>query len=781
MLPARPTAKVADAEKIAADRYGLTARATELTAEFDRNFLLECDTGKRYVLKVAPEGADEQVVRSQLEILRFLAGTELEPLFQKILPSLEGSDLIEGKIRGGSSHLVRVLSYLEGHRLAELPHVSSGLLDEIGGTLARLDLVLEAFDHPGAHREHVWDLAQVLDLSAFLEHIEDPGRRTLVERLLDRFRQHVMPRLSELSRSVIYNDANDNNLLVSDLDPAAARLCGVIDFGDMVHTITVAEPAIAATYQMLDNDDPMAAAARVVSGYDAIRPLTVLERSLLWDLINARLCASVLMSSEARSREPDNEYLLISAEPVWRLLEELSMADPDEATRLLNDAGGTGRVRERGVDEIVSVRRRHFGPNLSISYQRPIKIVRGEGQYLFDADGRRYLDMVNNVTHVGHCHPRVVAAVQRQMSLLNTNTRYLHDNLIEYIERLAGAMPDPLSVCYLVCTGTEANDLALRLARAHTGSCKIIVVDHAYHGNSPTQIEISPYKCEGPGGQGLAPHAHKVPLPDIFRGLHRGSRAGEDYAVHVADAVADIVSTAGRMGAFMAESMIGCGGQIIPPDGYLEASYAAVREAGGVCIADEVQVGFGRIGSHMWAFEPQKVVPDIVTLGKPIGNGHPLAAVVTNPEIAASFDTGMEYFNTFGGNPVSCAAGLAVLDVIKEEGLQKHALDVGERLMTGLRELQTRHQLIGDVRGVGLFIGFELVTDRDTLEPAAEEASEVIERMKDRGFLLSTDGPNHNVVKIKPPMVIQPEDVDAALEALDEAMAEVHQQQRRMR
>jgi 4-aminobutyrate aminotransferase-like enzyme len=570
---------------------------------------------------------------------------------------------------------------------------------------------------------------------------------------------------------VIYNDANDNNLLISDLDPAAARLCGVIDFGDMVHTITVAEPAIAAAYQMLNTDEPMAAAARVISGYDAVRPLTDLERSLLWDLIHARLYASVLMSSEARSREPDNEYLLISAEPVWRLMEELSMIDPDDAASRLNDACGTERVRERGVDEIVSVRRRHFGRNLSMSYQRPLKIVRGKGQYLFDADGRRYLDMVNNVTHVGHCHPRVVTAVQRQMSLLNTNTRYLHDNLIEYIERLAGTMPEPLNVCFLVCTGTEANDLAIRLARAHTGSREIIVVDHAYHGNSPTQIEISPYKCEGTGGQGLAPHAHKVPLPDVFRGLHRGAQAGGDYAAHVTETVAGIASMTGRMGAFMAESMIGCGGQIVPPDGYLEASYTAVREGGGVCIADEVQVGFGRVGSHMWAFELQGVVPDIVTLGKPIGNGHPLAAVVTTPEIAASFDTGMEYFNTFGGNPVSCAAGLAVLDVIEAEGLQRHALEVGERLLKGLRELQARHPLIGDVRGAGLFIGFELIDDRDTLEPAAEAATEVIERMKDRGFLLSTDGPDHNVIKIKPPMVIQPGDVDAALEALDDVMA----------
>jgi len=420
----------------------------------------------------------------------------------------------------------------------------------------------------------------------------------------------------------------------------------------------------------------------------------------------------------------------------------------------------------RGSDEIIELRRRHFGRNLSIAYSEPLKIVRGEGPYLFDDGGRRYLDLVNNVCHVGHCHPHVVAAAQRQMTELNTNTRYLHDNLAEYALRLSDTFANPLSVCFFVCTGTEANDLALRLARAHTGSKEIIVLDHAYHGHSPSLIEISPYKCEGPGGEGLGAHAHKVPMADAYRGPHRGPDAGERYADEVRAVIEDLQADGKRLGAFMAESLIGCGGQVIPAPGFLSAAFDLVRAAGGVCIADEVQVGFGRVGTHYWAFETQNVVPDIVTLGKPIGNGHPMAAVITTPEIAASFDTGMEYFNTFGGNPVSCAVGLAVLEVIEREGLQAHALGVGNQLMNGLRELQNRHQLIGDVRGLGLFIGVELVRDRETLEPADTEASRVIDEMKARGFLLSTDGPFHNVLKIKPPLVLQQEDIEEVLEAL---------------
>jgi 4-aminobutyrate aminotransferase-like enzyme len=430
-------------------------------------------------------------------------------------------------------------------------------------------------------------------------------------------------------------------------------------------------------------------------------------------------------------------------------------------------------MNRRSIDEILEIRRRHLGRNLSVSYAEPLKIVSGEGQYLFDDRGLRFLDLVNNVCHVGHCHPHVVAAGQRQMAELNTNTRYLHDHLAEYALRLTAAFPDPLSVCFFVCTGTEANDLALRLARTHTGTREIIVLEHAYHGHSPSLIEIGTYKCEGPGGEGLASHAHKVPIPDPYRGRHRGPGAGARYADDVRATVAELAAAGRPPGAFMAESLIGCGGQVIPAEGFMDGAFDAVRSAGGVCIADEVQVGFGRAGSHFWAFEALGVVPDIVTLGKPIGNGHPMAAVVTTPEIAESFVTGMEYFNTFGGNPVSCAIGLAVLDVIESDGLQDRARVLGERFLEGFRRMQPRHRLVGDVRGLGLFLGVELVRDHRTLEPADTEAEAVIDAMRHRGFLLSTDGPHHNVIKIKPPMVLSADDVAAVIENIDEVLTEI--------
>jgi len=425
-------------------------------------------------------------------------------------------------------------------------------------------------------------------------------------------------------------------------------------------------------------------------------------------------------------------------------------------------------------EALLGERRERLGPSLSLSYRSPLTIVRGAGQYLYDQNGAVYLDMVNNVAHVGHCHPRVVRAGARQMAVLNTNTRYLHPAIVEYARRLTGTLPEPLSVCFFVCSGSEANELALRMARAHTRGTDVIAVRGAYHGNTQGLIDVSSYKFDGPGGSGAPPWVQVVPMPDDYRGPYRRDdpARGEKYAGSVREAVERIHDRRGSPAAFLCESILSCGGQIELPPGYLGAAYRHAREAGAVCIADEVQVGFGRVGTHFWAFQTQGVVPDIVTMGKPIGNGHPLAAVVTTPAIAASFANGMEYFNTFGGNAVSCRIGLAVLDVMRDEGLQDRALRLGERLALGLARLSERHPIVGDVRGLGLFLGIELSQDRETREPAPHQAAYVVERMKDHGILLSTDGPDHNVIKMKPPLCLSESDVDRVVAAYDRVLGE---------
>lgn len=429
-------------------------------------------------------------------------------------------------------------------------------------------------------------------------------------------------------------------------------------------------------------------------------------------------------------------------------------------------------IPQRSPQEIIDLRRRHLNPSLSMSYKEPIKMVRGQGAYLFDQNGQAYLDMVNNVCHVGHCHPSVVAAGQAQMAELNTNTRYLHDNIVEYAKRLSATFPSELSVVFLTNSGTEANDLAVRLARTYTKAHDLIVVDHAYHGNSPTMIDLSPYKFDGKGGQGRPAHIQVAEIPDDYRGrFRRGeNEVGKRYAQDLHRAIDAIHARGEKPAAFFCESILGCGGQVVLPDHYLQEAYAIARAAGAVCVADEVQVGFGRAGTHFWAFETQAVVPDIVTMGKPICNGHPMGAVVTRPEIAQAFMNGMEYFNTFAGNPVSCAMGLAVLDVIEQEQLQANALKVGNEILRGLRELQNEFEIIGDVRGMGLFIGVEMVKDRESLEPATAEANAVIEYLKAHHILLSTDGPYDNVLKLKPPIVFSMENAAEFLQRLREVL-----------
>ncbi|MEP6495487.1 MAG: aminotransferase class III-fold pyridoxal phosphate-dependent enzyme [bacterium] len=427
----------------------------------------------------------------------------------------------------------------------------------------------------------------------------------------------------------------------------------------------------------------------------------------------------------------------------------------------------------RSAGDTLAARRATIGGNLSIAYRDPVKIVRGWRQYLYDDAGRRFIDAYNNVPHVGHCHPRVVDAAANQMRVLNTNTRYLNDSLEEYAERLLATLPPSLDVCYFVNSASEANELALRLSRAYTGRRDMIVLDSAYHGNTTTLIDISPYKHAGPGGRGAPEWVHVAPLPDDYRGVYRrgSGNVGERYAGTVGEIASGLRLRGRGLAAFIAETCPSVGGQLLLPAGYLANVYKHVHAAGGLAIADEVQTGLGRMGTSFWAFDDQGVVPDIVVMGKPLGNGHPIGAVATTRAIAEAFDNGMEFFSTFGGNTVSCAVGIAVLNVLRDERLQSHAHRVGATMLDGLRGLMGRHPIIGDVRGSGFFLGVELVRDRGTLEPASEEASFVANRMRERGVLLGTDGPYNNVVKIRPPMVFSGDDAMILVDELDRALS----------
>jgi 4-aminobutyrate aminotransferase-like enzyme/Ser/Thr protein kinase RdoA (MazF antagonist) len=1015
LLETRVEHPITEAESVglARELYGLEISAQTLPGEYDDNFCLTATDGRAFVLKVMHPARESSFIDLQCQALRHLAQRAPHLGLPRVLLNRDGQLFASITASDGSNRLVWLLSFVNGTVLAEVRPHAPGLLRDLGRFLGEMDAALQSFSHPAAHRELKWDSSRAVWITEFVPHIADAKHRALVEKFLRLYEAEVVPALPRLRRSVIYGDANDYNVLVSDPLPQPRKILSVIDFGDMHHGLTVSEVAIAAAYGILGKKDPLQAAAAIVAGYHQAFPLEELELSVLYALIGARLAVSVTNSAHRKTVKPEDSYVTVSEAPAWEALERLAKIRPrfahysfraacglpavpkgqaierllranaDSLTSILETdlrrtpckvfdlsvgstflgadpvcaetsaltervfgemkrAGvrvGVGRYDEArmlytsplfgatddpteerrtihlGIDlfvepgtrlhapldgavhalanntaaldygpvvilrhetsdgdefftlyghltrdtlgslkvgqrvargeafarvgstnenggwtphvhfqiildlldldadfpgvayasqrsvwtslspdpnlllgipaerfpakepdfaQTLAQRRTLLGKNLSISYQHPLKIVRGWMQYLYDETGRAYLDVYNNVPLVGHSHPRVVKAAQEQLAVLNTNTRYLHDNVNRYAERLTRLLPAPLRVCFFVNSGSEANELALRLARAHTKREDIIVLEHAYHGHTSTLIDISPYKFDGPGGGGRKPWVHVAPLADDYRGLYRRDdrQAGAKYARHVAEILERTRATSRGIAAYIAETLPSVGGQIVFPAGYLAEAYSHVRGAGAVCIADEVQVGFGRLGTHFWGFETQGVVPDIVVLGKPIGNGFPLAAVITTTEIAESFNNGMEFFSTFGGNPVACAAGLGVLDVLEEEHLQERALRVGAHLIRELKTLQERHTLIGDVRGSGLFLGVDLVLNRETREPAPLQASYVVNRLRDCGILAGTDGPHHNVIKLRPPLVFSQADADLFVRTLDAILQE---------
>jgi 4-aminobutyrate aminotransferase-like enzyme len=419
------------------------------------------------------------------------------------------------------------------------------------------------------------------------------------------------------------------------------------------------------------------------------------------------------------------------------------------------------------ADTLLDRRKQLMGSAYRLFYENPVHLVRGDGVWLFDSDGNKYLDMYNNVPHVGHCHPHVVEAISKQAGELNTHTRYLHENVVALAERLTARLPTELDTAMFCCTGSEANELALRIARKCTGRTGIIVTDFAYHGNTQAIYEIS---TDSIPAEEVPAWVATVPAPDIYRGAHRGDDAARLYAEHVLQAIATLEERGVKLAAFVVDTIISSSGVVSPPPGYLGKVAELVRDAGGLFVADEVQPGFGRTGRYFWGFEADDFVPDIVTMGKPMGNGHPLSAVVARHELVDDFAHDSGYFNTFGGNPVSCAAGLAVLDVIEQEELQQNALDVGQHLADGLWTLAETHECIGDVRGSGLFLAVELVSSRNERIPATALTGKVVNALRDNGVLTGSIGPDSNILKLRSPLVLSKDDADYFLSVLSEVL-----------
>jgi 4-aminobutyrate aminotransferase-like enzyme/Ser/Thr protein kinase RdoA (MazF antagonist) len=749
--------------------YGLEGGLTPVAGEND-NCELQLADGQRFVLKLAPAGESRARIELEHEAVEAIAAHAPWLALPRLMPARNGEVVVElaaDDSPGAAPRLARLLAFVPGSVWGRHVPASPAMLNGLGRLVAELALALGAIDRPAARVTHRWDLAQALAHRAALDGIEDRARRDLLDDAFERFAA-CLPDLRSVPQGLIHGDLNDDNLMVEE-----GRLTGLLDFGDALHNPLVNDLAIALAYVLLDEPEPWAAGAAIVAAYHALRPLSATEVELLYPLITARLAVSLITSAQRRRIDPNRAAWFVTEARAWAFMERHGQLHPTDVADALACHTDVRPHADRGASaaELLARRQAHVSRAMSVSYREPLKFMRGRGAYLLDERARPHLDLYNNVCHVGHCHPHVVNAGARQMAQLNTNTRYLTDAHVAYAERLAALLPTQLPVIFLVNSGSEANELALRLARCHTGRQGVFIMDNAYHGHTQALIDTSPYKFMRAGGRGAPePWVRVLPTPDTYRGAHRAdtpqqrAAAGAAYARDVA---AVLAGGEAAPAALMAETLLSCGGQVIPPPGYFEAVFAQVRAAGGVCILDEVQVGFGRVGSHFWAFQAQGVTPDIVVMGKPIGNGHPMGAVACTRAIAASFEaSGMEFFATFGGNPVSCAIGAAVLDVIETEGLQAQAADVGAHALALLRELQQRHPVIGDVRGLGLFIGIELV-QRDGMSPATARAKEVVNALRRERILTGTDGPHDNVIKIKPPLVVSRQDMERFARVLD--------------
>jgi 4-aminobutyrate aminotransferase-like enzyme/Ser/Thr protein kinase RdoA (MazF antagonist) len=738
--PPRFTAN--DVAAIAARLFGIEGAAVSLGSERDQTFLIDDGAGGG-VIKISNLGENPAVLDLETEAIIHVSRVDHELPVARPRPAVDaapGPAAFRPTVEGRDGlHFVRLFERLQGR--VGGPELDDGALAGVAATHARLNLALRGFFHRAAGRELLWDLKHAAKLRPLLGSISDTDRRRLVTAVLDRFEQHVVPRLPPLRAQVVHGDFNLDNLFLDEHD----RVAGIVDFGDICHTPQVADFAVGLTSLLRGRpDEDVFRAARVaIDAYAHRIPFEPQELEVLADLVAARLAVIVSISAWRVERYPENaQYIQAWDADSWQLLELFAAVGAEDVAIELGAA-----ARRVPTPDLARRRHRLLGAALTdLTYEHPVHVARGEGVWLFAADGQRLLDAYNNVPVVGHCHPRVTEAVVRQTRTLNTHARYLYEPLIDLAERLVASMPPGLGLdtVMLVNSGSEANELAWRLASTTTGKSGALVTEHAYHGVTAAVSDLSPE--EWPDGYRAARTELVAPL-----------RLEEDTA-HAIERLEGI-------GTGLAATFLDCGftsdGIHTPRPDQLAALIDRTHAAGGLFVADEVQAGHGRSGEHLWMFASYSIAPDLVTLGKPMGNGYPVAAVIARREIVDRFAARTRVFSTFGGNPVAACAALAVLDVIEDEQLVENAGRVGSRLRRTLGELLV-HPSVAEVRGRGLLIGVEL-TDAAT-------ADRVVNAMRDDGILIGRTGHGGNVLKIRPPLVFRDEHADVLVEALARAL-----------
>ncbi len=751
-----------DARQILREGFGVESSSLKpLAGERDQNFRVDTADGQSYLFKISNPADDEPILAMQAAALRHIERVDPGLPVMRVLPAPAGESWLEVPGPGSRIYPARLFTFLPG-RVTANTVLSTEAIRSHGQITARLGRALRGFFHPAADYEILWNIAQFPKIRPLLTHVSDRHRRAQVERIMDRFEARVAPVLPRLRAQVIHGDMSLDNVLFDD----DLLVSGIVDFGDMTHAPLICDLAVEVADVLHGRDDAIEAAGAIIGGYVSVTPLEDEEAGLLADLVAARLATEVTITAWRRGLYPDNTAYAASGEPGARaFLDGIEAVGIDAVGRRFREACRPLPYHRSATGDLLERRRRAL-PRSPLFYSQPVHLVRGEGVWLFDPDDRRYLDCYNNVAVVGHSHPRVVDAVTQQQRLLATHSRYLHEAIVELAERLKATLPPELDAVVVVNSGSEANDLAWRIARAATGRAGAVVTACAYHGLTEATHALSPEEW----AKGEQPaHVATIPAPDGYRGPYR--REDEAWAQRYAAHIDDAARALGDRGfaALYLDPALTADGILSPPPEYLREAARRARRLGALMVADEVQAGHGRSGTHRWSFQASGITPDIVVMGKPMGGGFPVAALVVRSQLLAAVPEEVELFSTFGGNPVACAAALAVLAVIEDEGLLANAAKVGSYLRQGLLALAERHSLIGDVRGEGLLLGVELVDEAGG--PAAGNARNVTEAMRERGVLLSATGPAGNVLKIRPPLVFQREHADLLLQALDEVLA----------
>ncbi len=750
-----------EARQILATGFGVEAALSPLAGERDQNFRADTADGRRFLFKISNPADGLPVIDMQTAALRHIERADPGLPVMRPLPTAAGEPWLEVAGPDGRSYPVRLFSFLTG-RTRSYDVLTTPAIRSIGQVTARLGRALRGFFHPAADYEILWDLSRAPTLRPLLDHL-DGARRAQAERILDRFDDRVAPVLPRLRAQVIHGDISMSNVLLDD----SLQVSGIVDVGDMTHAPLVCDLAVAVSDVLHGRDDAVTGAQTLIAGYASVTPLEDDEAALLADLVATRLAMGIIITGWRGSLYPDNmAYAETTGLGSRSFLDSIEAAGIDAVADRFAAAASGLPYRSVGTGELLE-RRRRVLPRSPLFYSTPLHLVRGDRVWLTAADGRRYLDCYNNVPVTGHSHPRVAQAITAQQRRLATHSRYLHEAIVILSERLRASMPGSLDAVLLVNSGSEANDLAWRIARAATGKQGAVVTAGAYHGVTAATHALSPEVwADGEQHEDMA----LLPPPDGYRGPYRRDTGGwaERYAAHIDDAAAALGSRG--LSAMYLDPACTADGILVPPPGYLREAVRRVHALGGLLVADEVQSGHGRTGTGLWSFQAAGIEPDVVTMGKPMGNGFPVAALVTRSELLTAVPERTEMFSTFGGNPVACSAALAVLDVIEDEDLVANAAATGGQLRQGLAKLAGRHPVIGDVRGAGLLAGVDLVEDREIRTPASGLARRVTEAMRERGILLGATGPAGNVLKIRPPLVFRAEHADLVLGVLDDVL-----------